>query len=156
MKTASALFASLIILIALPAFAFEPFTSVTNVCPTCEQDPADVVTLNDGQQIRGKVVGENPSFYVVVRYNEARAIPRGEVQGIEWESGSKPPSVTGSDQILMKNGVVFSGTIVEDKDRPALFQLKSNWTDQSYIVFKNQVKEAYRSGTKVDITVPSE
>lgn len=156
MRTASTLLATLIVLIALPAFAFEPFTSVTNVCPTCEQAKADVVNLTNGDTIRGSVVGENPAFYVVVRYHEARAIPRAEVKSIDWSTGSKPSSVTSSDQILLKNGVVFSGTIVEDKTKPPLFQLKSNWSGQSYIVFKEQVQEAYRSGTKVDITVPSE
>jgi hypothetical protein len=156
MKTASALLSTLIVLIALPAFAFEPFTSVTNVCESCEQAPADVVTLTSGEKIRGDVVGENPSFYVVVRYGKARAIPRAEVQSIDWEGGSKPSGVTSGDQILLNNGVVFSGTIIEDKDKPALFQLKSSWTDQTYIVFKSQVKEAYRSGSKVDFAVPSE
>ena len=144
---------SLVLLTALPALAFSPpFTVVTNVCDTCEQEPADVVTLTSGQKIRGKVVGENPSFYTVVRYTEARAIPRSEVQGIKWANGSKPPAVSSSDQILLHNGVVFSGTIVENKTKPALIQLKSSYLNQTYIVFKSQIAEAYRSGTKLDVT----
>lgn len=141
-----------IAVLAIFTMGFTPFTPVTNVCATCKQTPADIVTVG-AEKIRGKVVGENPAFYVVVRNNEARAIPRSEVQGIEWASGSKPPSVTSADQILLKNGVVFSGSIVEDKDKPALFQLKSNWTDQTYVIFKSEVQEAYRSGTKIDLGV---
>jgi len=136
---------------ALSSFAFTPFTPVNNVCPECDQPAADVVTLTSGDTVRAQVVGENPSFYVVVRYGEARAIPRGEVRGIEWASGSKPPNVSSSDQILLRNGVVFAGNIVEDKTKPPLLQIKSNWTDQTYVVFKAQVQEAYRSGVKLDL-----
>lgn len=138
--------------VATPAYAWEPFTEVTNVCETCEQEPADVVTLTNGNTIRGSVVGENPAFYVVVRYTEARAIPRGEVKSIAWAKGNKPAAVSSSDQLLLKNGVVFSGTILENKTKPALIQLKSSFLDQTYIVFKAEIQEAYQSGTKLDIS----
>ena len=136
---------------SLPAFAWAPFTAFTSVCDSCKQEPADVVTLANGTKIRGQVVGEGPTFWVVVRYTEARAIPKGEVQGIEWMNKNKPASVTNSDVILLKNGVVFSGSIVADKQKPALLQIKSSFLDQTHIVFKNEVAEAYRSGTKIDL-----
>lgn len=139
------------LVVAFATLGFTPFTPVKNVCPECKQAPSDVVTLSSGETLRAQVIGENPSFYVVVRYGEARAIPRNEVRGIEWASGSKPPNVTSSDHILLKNGVVFAGNIVEDKAKPPLIQLKSNWTDQTYVIFKSEVQEAYRSGVKMDL-----
>lgn len=153
MKKVTFIATALAVSVAVPAFAWAPFTVVTNVCETCEQEPADVVTLTNGTKIRGQVVGENSSFWVVVRLTEARAIPKGEVQGIEWANKSKPASVSNSDQILLKNGVVLSGTIVDDKTTPPVMQLKSSYLDQTYIVFKAEVAEAYRSGTKIDLGI---
>lgn len=152
MKTTSAIIAALILLVALPAAAWEPFTEVTSVCPSCPEPPADQVTLTNGTVIRGAVVGENPSFWVVVRYTEARAIPKAEVQGITWANGTKPASVTSADQILLKSGVVLSGSILEDKTKPAAFSLKSSHHDQTYVVFKSQIAEVYRGGVKVNFT----
>ncbi len=130
---------------------FTPFTPVNNVCTTCTQAPSDVLTMNSGEELRVRIVGENPSFYVAVRNGESRAIPRNEVRGVKWANGSIPPDIAGADQILLNNGFVFSGKIVEDKANPALFQLKSNWTNQTYILFKDQVKEAFRTGARLDL-----
>jgi hypothetical protein len=153
MKKRTLIATAIAVSVSLPAFAWTPFTVTTNVCDTCKQEPADVVTLASGGKIRGQVVGENPAFYVVVVFTEARAIPRNEVQGIEWANGTKPAVVSNSDQILLKNGVVFSGTIVDDKTTPPVMQLKSSFLDQTYMVFKAEVQEAYRSGVKVDLGV---
>lgn len=153
MKKRTLIATAIAVCVSLPAFAWEPFTTVTNVCETCPQEPADVVTLTNGTKIRAQVVGENPAFYVVVRYTEARAIPKGEVQGIEWANKTRPSAVTNSDQIRLKNGVVFSGSIVDDKAKPALFQIKSSFLDQTHIIFKSEVAEAYRSGVKVNLGI---
>ncbi len=136
---------------SLPAFAWEPFTVVTNVCETCVQAPGDVVTLSNGTKIRGQVVGENNDFWVVVRYTEARAIPKREVQSIEWANKTKPFEVTSTDQILLKNGVVLNGKIIQDKSKPPAMELKSSYLDQTFIVFKKEVAAAYRSGVKIDL-----
>ena len=151
MKKLTLTVAALVTLISANAAAWEPFTAVTNVCASCQQEPADVVTLTNGTKIRGTVVGENAKFWVVVRFTEARAIPKGEVQGIEWANKSKPSSVTTSDQVLLKNGVVLAGTIIEDKAKPPVFQIKSAYLNQTYVVFKAEVAEAYKSGVKVDL-----
>jgi len=145
-RLVSAAAALLVMSVAVSAYAFPPFSEVKNVCPSCDQGKADVVTLTDGTKIRGKVVAENTSFYTVVRYTEARAIPRTDVQGIEWANGSKPTDLMKHDQILLKNGVVFSGTITDDKDKPALYQLECDFNDFTYIVFKSQVDKVFKQG----------
>lgn len=155
MKNFAIVSALLTLLIAAPAFAFTPFTVVKNVCETCEQPPADVITLSTGQTLRANVVGENPSFYVVVRYSEVRAIPRAEVRSVKWQNGSKPPAVSSSTQVLLKNGYAFAGSIIEDKSEPALIQLKSSYNDQTYILFKSEIQEAYTGNMQLDISVSS-
>lgn len=139
------------LVVAAGTMGFTPFTSVNNVCTSCKQEPSDVITLSSGETVRASVVGENPSFYVAVRFGEARAIPRNEVRSIEWADGTKPASVTSSDQVLLKNGYVFAGNITEEKDQPALIQLKSNWNEQTYVLFKSEIQEAYRSGARLDL-----
>ena len=152
MKNQLALIASIVTLsVTVPAFAWAPFTPVVNVCETCEQAPADVVMLNNGTTLRGDVVGENPSFWVVVRYTEARAIPKSDVKSITWKNNTKPAIVSNSDQLLLKNGVVLNGSIIEDKSKPPVIQLKSSYLDQTYIVFKAEVAEAYKAGARVDL-----
>lgn len=132
------------------AFAadFIPFSKVENVCTDCKQPKADVISMSNGTAIRGTVVAENSDFYTVVRYGEVRAIPRSSVQSIAWADGAKPSSLLDKDQIVLTNGHVLSGTIVDEKDEPALFQIKSSFSDYTYMVTKSQVQKAYKSGSE--------
>jgi hypothetical protein len=127
---------------------FEPFTPVENVCPDCEKPKADVISLSGGDKIRGTVVAENSSFYTVVRYGEVRAIPRSDVQGIVWADGSKPSGLMKNDQIVLQSGHVLSGTIVDETDKPAFFQIKSSFSDYTYTVAKAEVQAAYKGGSE--------
>jgi hypothetical protein len=131
---------------AFPAFAFTPFTPVKNVCPQCTQQKADVITTSDGNKIRGTIVAVNPDFYTMVRYSEARAIPRGEVQSVEWANGTKTAGVDSKDQVVLKNGTVLTGSVVDDKEKPAVIQLKSNYNGVTYVVFKDQIDKFYKGG----------
>lgn len=133
---------------------FKPFSTVENVCPECEQPEADVVELSTGDKIRGTVVAENTDFYVVVRYGEVRAVPRGQVQAIEWAGGNKPSGLMSKDQILLPNGHVLSGTITEEKDEPALFKIKSSFNQQTFVVFKEAVETVYKDGQEYSFTMP--
>jgi hypothetical protein len=127
---------------------FKAFTPVENVCPECEQSKADLISMLSGDKIRGKVVAENTQFYTVVRYGEVRAIPRSNVQSIAWANGSKPSGLMDQDQIVLQNGHVLSGTIVDETDKPAFFQIKSSFSDFSYTVTKAEVKKAYKGGSE--------
>lgn len=148
--------AAMLVGVSATAFAvdFKPFSKVGNVCPDCEQSKADVISLSKGGSVRGTVVAENTDFYVVVRYGEVRAIPRGDVQSIKWANGTKPSGLMDKDQIVLKNGHVLSGTIVDETDEPAFFQVKSSFSDYTYTVAKGSVASAYKSGSEYSFTVP--
>ncbi len=135
-----------VMLVTSAAYAFPPFTPVKNVCPQCTQQKTDIVTTSDGNKIRGTIVAINPDFYTLVRYSEARAIPRGEVQSVEWANGAKTGGVDSKDQIILKNGTVLTGSIVDDKEKPAVIQLKSSYNGVTYVVFKDQIDKLYKGG----------
>ncbi len=134
---------------------FKPFSKVEDVCPDCEKPKADAISMSDGTTIRGTVVAENSDFYTVVRYGEVRALPRSKVQSIAWADGSKPSGLLDKDQIVLNTGHVLSGTIVKEKDEPAFFQIKSSFSDYTYMVTKAEVKKAYKGGSEYSFTVPT-
>jgi hypothetical protein len=128
------------------AMAYTPFTVVNNVCPKCTQPKADVATMSDGAKVAGQIIGENNVFYVMLRFGELRILPKNEVQVVEFANGAKPSNLSSHDQILLKSGHVISGTITEDKDLPALFQVKASHGDMTFVVFKSEVSKVYRAG----------
>ncbi len=139
---------------ALPAMAYDAFTPVTNVCPTCTQPPADVVTMSDGAKLRCKIISENTNFYVGYANGEVRMLPKTEVQKIEWQSGQPPMNLKTFDQIVLNNGHVLSGTIVEDKNSPPLFQIKLSEVDVTIMVNKDQIKQLFRAGEEKAVEIP--
>jgi hypothetical protein len=136
----------MLVLVPSQVLAYTPFTVVNNVCPSCTQPKTDVATMSDGSKVAGQVIGENNSFYVMLRFGEVRALPKMEVQAIEFANGSKPANLASFDQILLKNGHVLSGSVTEDKDAPALFQIKASHGDMTFVVFKSEVSKLYRAG----------
>ncbi|TDP63706.1 hypothetical protein [Bradymonas sediminis] len=139
--------------ISTSAFAadFKPFTPVKNVCPECVQPKADEMKLNDGQAIRGTVVAENVDFYVFLRYGEVRAIPKSAVANIVWANGSKPAGLDRYEQVLLKNGHVLSGTIINDSQEPPLYEVKASFANVTIMAAKDQVKKAYRNGQEIEV-----
>jgi len=140
---------SVLLLVPASLMAFKPFTEVVDVCPTCPQPKADVLTINDGTKIRGSIIGENTAFYVMLRYHEVRAIPKNRVQSVEFAQGAKPAHIGNQDQILLKNGHVLNGKIVEDKDKPPHFQLRSSHGDITFVAFKSEVSKVFKNGLEV-------
>lgn len=137
---------SMSVWLAADVFAYTPFTAVNNVCPDCPQPKADIATMSDGAKIAGQIIGENNAFYVMLRFGEVRVLGKNEVQMIEFANGAKPSNLSSFDQILLKSGHVLNGTITEDKDKPALFQLKSSHGDMTFVAFKSEVSKVYRAG----------
>lgn len=140
---------SVFLLVPATLMAFKPFTDVVDVCSTCPAPKADVLTINDGNRIRGTIIGENTAFYVMLRHHEVRAIPKNQVQAVEYAQGSKPVHVGTQDQVVLKNGHVLNGEIVEDKDKPAHFQVKSSQGDMTLVAFKSEVSKVYKDGLEV-------
>lgn len=134
--------------ISSSAFSFEPFAEVQNVCPECTPRKSDALTTNDGTVVRGQVIAENSEAYIFYRFGEVRSIPKNQVQNVEWAEGSKPGGLSNPDQIILKDGHVLSGTIVDDKDKPAIFQIKLSHHDQTVVVFKSQVQTLFKGGSK--------
>lgn len=130
------------------AVDFKPFTPVKNVCPECEQPKADEFEFNNAQKVRGTVVGENNDFYVMLRYGEVRAVPKSMVRNVSWADGSKPSGLSGMDQILLKNGHVFSGTIIKEQEKPALMKIKVSYADITFTINNSEIDRAYKNGTR--------
>lgn len=131
---------------------FKPFKDVENVCPDCETGPEfDVVEMNDGLKVRAKVIAENADFFVLERFGETRAAPKSGVAAIQWAEGSKPANLNSQDQIVLNNGHVMTGEVVDESDKPGHLQLKSSVGDFSFVIFKTEAESLYRQGKKTTI-----
>ena len=153
----SALFAILVTALCLVAttataqdFSFQPWSDVTEVCPTCEPPPADTITLRDGSTVEGTIRAINPVFYTVERFGEIRTVPSGDVQDVDWKRGDQPTGLENLDQIVLTNGHVLTGEITTDNDRPPYFEIASSFLDQSYTVFKSQIEMVFQNGQEYD------
>lgn len=149
--------AAALVTLAAPTHAsaqsYTPFTPVQDVCPDCAKTPTDVITLNSNETIKAKIVAENNAFYVVSRYGEVRVVPKGSIMSVEWANGSKPGGLLSQDQILLKSGHVFTGKIVEERDKPGYFKLQSQLNNQTFIVFKSKVQAIYKGGVSYSFTM---
>ena len=146
-----ALIALALALVPLNLTAQQPavFTPVKDVCPTCAKPAQDIITLGDGRKVLARVVAENEDFFVVSRYGEVRAISKGGGMRIAWSNSRQPTGLTSQDQLVLSNGHVLTGAIVEQKDKPALIRLQSSVNQQTFIVFLDQVTAMYKDGRKV-------
>lgn len=129
---------------------FRPFTPVEDVCPECEDRPQDRLELTGGDVVEGEVVAENVDFYVVVRFQEVRTVPRERVLAIQWGKGDETPGLMKFDQILLPSGHVLSGTIIDDKVEPAIYKIKSSFNQQTYTVSKSEAQAVYIEGRAVE------
>jgi len=103
------------------AQSFKPFTQVTNVCPTCEPDRFDQVTLKNGGTVEAWIVRDNSSFLVLERHGELRVMPKSEV--VETKLTAKRDAderrrieQLHMDQIILSNGHVLSGRVTSQGD----------------------------------------
>lgn len=136
--------------------SYEPFSEVENACPDCDKPAADEITLDNGETIRGTIVAKNDDFWVVERYGEVRAIPNGKIKSTSFEDGSRPSNLESQDQIVLPNGHVLTGEIVDESDKPGHFQIESSILNVSYVVFKKKAQALYRGGSKKTIEIPEE
>lgn len=131
-------------------FSFRAWSDVTNVCPSCEQPPGDVITLRNGDTVQGTIRAINPVFYTLERFGEIRTVPAGDVRSVEWKRGSQPSGLDDLDQIVLVNGHVLTGRIIVDNDRPPYFKIESSFLDYTYTVFKSQAQMVFRDGREYD------
>jgi hypothetical protein len=128
---------------------FRPFSELEDVCPDCEPTAADVVSLTSGDSVRCDVVAQNEDFMVLERYGEVRSVGRDQVTSVEWADGQRPGDLESSDQILLNNGHVVTGSIVETGETPGHYVVESDVSDVSFVVFKTEAKAVYRDGSRV-------
>lgn len=130
------------------AVDFVPFGSVHDVCPTCPKRAVDEITLNNKLTVKAKIVAENTLFYVVHRFGEVRAVPKANVAGVVWANGTRRSGLLSQDQIVLTHGVVFTGSIVEEKSNPGFFRLQSSLNNQTFVIFKVKVRSVFKAGTE--------
>lgn len=131
-------------------FSFEPWSDVSQVCPTCEPPPADEIELTDGETVNGIVRAINPQFYTVTRFGEVRTIPADDVESVDWKRGEQPDGLDERDQIVLENGHVLTGEITIENERPPYYEIESSYLDHSYTAFKSQIAMVFRDGEEYD------
>lgn len=103
-----------LLLLVLPLLGFTPFTEVQDVCPSCPRPTNDAVIMKSGQSIWCDVIGENDDFYVLERHGELRAALKSEVESVKWGQGRGTESMRSGDAILLKNNVLYFGSILSE------------------------------------------
>ena len=131
---------------AVHAQTFRPFTPVDNVCPTCKTGPQfDRILLQNGTEVRARVLAQNDAFYVLEKYGELRAVGRDQVKSVDLAGGDRPAGFP--DQILFKDGIVIAGTLRDN--------LNTDWFDIIYPpnelhkAYKPAIASVYRGGKLV-------
>lgn len=137
-------------------FSFEPWSDVSQVCPTCEPPPADTIELRNGDTVEGRIKAINPVFYTVERFGEIRTVPTGDVAGVEWKRGDQPSGLEDQDQIVLQNGHVLTGNITIENERPPYYEIESDFFEQSYTVFVSQIEMVFRDGEEYDFEAAME
>lgn len=124
---------------------FKPFTPVKNVCPTCKMDWLDHITFKDGKEVDALVVAENPAFYVLERNHELRPVGRQFVTNIR-KSDSAKREIGYGDQILFKDGIVFIGHIVREREDTGMFEIKRPDSPVSMFGYRSVIASVYKEG----------
>jgi hypothetical protein len=145
--------------LARPAAAAEPeFREFTKgMCGDCELPAGygDVLSLAGGVQVKGRIIAENDSYYVVERFGEVRAVGKRTVSKTTFAAGSKPTGLNRGDHILLDNGHVIVGKIVAEKDKPGLFKVESRLGGGATItVFKHVVASVHKEGKRFEFEKP--
>jgi hypothetical protein len=139
---------------AAPLLAgFTPFAAITNVCPQCPQlGKRDVVTFTSGAKVPCTVVAQNSDYYVLARNGELRAALKTEVSSITWRGEGGAASLGTGDQILLQNGVVLHGAIVEEQaGRLIVIQVGT----LKHVVWHSQVKSVHKAGKPHTLEAPA-
>lgn len=136
------------------ALKFTPFSNVKDVCPKCPKATTDTITFQNNVKVKARIIAETNAFYVIERYGEVRLVPLSDILSIDWGGGSKPAGLTSQDQIVLLNGHVLTGSIIDEKDAPkgGYFRMRSSTNNQTYIVFKKQAESVYKGGRAYTFT----
>jgi hypothetical protein len=139
--------ASSLMLASTADASFRPFTTVENVCPTCEPDRFDRLQLKSGGEIDAWIVRDNGTLLLLERHGELRVIARADVGEIKMSprrDDTERKRIAGlhPDQIVLANGHVLSGRIT---DTGKAYQL-TGASGISYTADAAQIREIIRQG----------
>ncbi|MFO7566430.1 MAG: hypothetical protein R6X02_27555 [Enhygromyxa sp.] len=126
---------------------FRPFTTVKNVCPSCEPERFDRMQLEGGDELDAWIVRDNGSSLLLERHGELRLISRSKVGEIKLspqrdDAERKRIAAKHADQIVLENGHVLSGRIT---DTGKAYQLVST-KGVTYTAQAPQIREVIRQG----------
>ena len=124
---------------------FKPFAPSSNVCPTCKVEGLDRIILKNGQEVDALVVAENTAFYVLERNREWRPVAKALVASVHPFDANKHGPVY-VDQILFKDGVVFIGKIIRERDDTGMFEIQLPETMVNMFGYKSQIAAVYKGG----------
>lgn len=135
-----------LMLVGLPLLllqlGFTPFTPVTSVCPTCAV-MADEITLTSGTRVFCRVVAMNDDYYVVSSHGELRLVQKSEITSLKWKDKHGAVNVAIGDQVLLKDGSVRHGAIVEEQQgRYLVMQVGA----MKHILWYTQIQSVHRAG----------
>ena len=123
-------------------YGFTPFTQVVNVCPQCPIS-ADELTLTSNIKVLCRVVAQNSDYYVISRYGEYRAVNKSELASVKWRGEGGPSSLGTGDQIRLKNGAVFHGSILEEKKERYFVILVGSL---KHVIWTSQIMSVHKGG----------
>ncbi|MBN1959842.1 MAG: hypothetical protein JW841_02745 [Deltaproteobacteria bacterium] len=124
---------------------FKPFAVVKEACPECPRPDLDKIKLKNGQTVLAVIVAENSAFYVVQKYSELRAIGRDQVDDIE-RSETAIREKGYDDQILLKNGQVFSGKILKENAANGMFEIQVPPYKTILYIYKPVITSVFKAG----------
>jgi hypothetical protein len=109
----------------------------------------DKIILKDGnKEIAAIVVAENPMFYVLERFGEYRAVGKDKVASVS--KNDKVVRETGHvDQVLLKNGHVLTGKIVQERGDGMVEVKQANGRNSLYAWKDKAVAVIFKEGKKI-------
>jgi hypothetical protein len=131
-----------------------PFAEVPNVCPACDSERYDTITLKNGQVVRAWVLTENSMFYVLEKLGQQRAVGKSEVSNIELsrlrsDAERKALRDAYPDQVLLRDGHVVAGVIQDVKDSTGLYKIEIPDTKSLHLLYKAQISHVFRGGKEI-------
>jgi hypothetical protein len=129
---------------------WRPFNEPKGSCPTCGQKEFDHLKLKNGVEVYARIINESPSFYVLDRYGEQRALGRDQVESIERRiTLTQDDRESFSDAILFKDNSVLCGKISEDNNEFKFYKIVVPPSNYTHIAFKSQAVLAYQNGKEI-------
>jgi hypothetical protein len=130
-------------LVSAHAQEFKPFTEVKSVCPQCPTKYS-TIELSGGEEIQANIIAENPTFYVLEKFNEQRAVGKDKVKEVKRSTEKRTDAALFADQILLKNGDVLAGQINEIVTATGYYKMMIG--DLMHFVSREQVRLVYKGG----------